>query len=321
MTWLLSLIVLVSMSSALAADADGCKDHPLITRYPGSEILFCDEQQYNDYKVVTGPIVFPSGSNWAFESQLDIGGKVTRLAYQVNGTVTSVEVFKNYTDALAAGGFEILVTGKAEKGSNDIAGPNWTNKIYRELPPVASNGLGNHGFVERRRYVAAKHASADGDVYVTVMVNQREENQVNWQVDIIEVEAMKTGLVKVDAAYLKSEIERTGRVALYGIFFDTDRSEIKSESADAMKAIVDLLKQNPSWNLYVVGHTDMTGSLDHNMQLSAARAKSVVTELTTKHGIAGDRLEGHGVGPLSPVATNANDDGKGKNRRVELVRL
>ncbi|MCB1060537.1 MAG: DUF4892 domain-containing protein [Calditrichaeota bacterium] len=320
MTLIMSLIVFMFAQLSFAADADGCKDHPLITRYPGSEIIYCSEQQYNDYKVITGPIVFTGGADWKFETQIDVGGKITRLAYQVNGTVTSAEVFKNYTDALEAAGFEILVIGKAEKGSNDVAGPNWTNKIYRELPPVAGNGLGNYGFVERRRYVAAKHASATGDVYVTVMVNQRSEEQVNAQVDIIEAEAMKTGLIKVDAAYLKSEIDRIGHVALYGIYFDTDKSDVKPESADEMTAIAELLKQNKEWKLYVVGHTDMTGSLDHNMQLSEARAKSVVTELTTKHGIAGDRLEGHGIGPLSPVAANSSDDGKGQNRRVELVK-
>jgi OOP family OmpA-OmpF porin len=70
----------------------------------------------------------------------------------------------------------------------------------------------------------------------------------------------------------------------------------------------------------VVGHTDMTGALDHNMQLSESRAKSVVAELTGKHGIAADRLSGYGAGPLSPVATNSSDEGKAKNRRVELVK-
>ena len=70
----------------------------------------------------------------------------------------------------------------------------------------------------------------------------------------------------------------------------------------------------------MVGHTDAVGKVDDNQKLSQARAKAVVTELTTKHGIAAARLDGYGVGPLSPAATNDSEDGRAKNRRVELVK-
>lgn len=308
--------LLVLTNFVLGTDKDGCKDHPLITRYPGSEIEYCETQQYDEYKLVLG-----KWENNKFVKELDLGGKITRIHYALmNTTVSSVEVFKNYTDALAEANFETLATGKAEGGPIDMAGHTWLTKALTNLPNPVSGQLGNYGFTDRRRYIAAKHSSGDGDVYIALHVTQRSENEVRAQLDIIEVAPVKSGLVKVDVAYLKSELERAGRVALYGIYFDTDKSEIKSESADAINAIVDLLKQNSSWNLYVVGHTDMTGSLEHNMQLSDARAKSVVTKLTGMHGISASRLSGYGVGPLSPVATNSNDDGKAKNRRVELVK-
>jgi outer membrane protein OmpA-like peptidoglycan-associated protein len=256
-----------------------------------------------------------------FAKELDLGGRITRIHYALTNTdVSSVEVFKNYTDALAAAKFETLAQGKAEGGPIDMAGHTWLNKALKNLPNEVSGQLGNFGHTDRRRYIAAKHSSGDGDIYVALHVTQRSDNEVRAQLDVTEVEAVKTGLVKVDVAYLKSELERTGHVALYGIYFDTDKSEIKAESNNALTAIADLLKQNAGWNLYVVGHTDMTGELDHNMKLSDARAKSVVTELTAKHGVAANRLTGYGVGPLAPVAGNDTEDGKAKNRRVELVK-
>jgi OmpA-OmpF porin, OOP family len=69
----------------------------------------------------------------------------------------------------------------------------------------------------------------------------------------------------------------------------------------------------------VVGHTDNVGTIDANMKLSQARATAVVAALTSKYGITAIRLKAYGVGPLAPVAGNKTDDGKAKNRRVELV--
>jgi OmpA-OmpF porin, OOP family len=126
--------------------------------------------------------------------------------------------------------------------------------------------------------------------------------------------------VVADAAAFGNDLKATGHVAVYGIYFDTDKSELKPESKPALEEIAKLLAQNPGFKLKVVGHTDMTGSLDANMKLSQARAEAVVQALVTRNGVAPSRLKGYGVGPLSPVATNDTDEGRAKNRRVELVK-
>ena len=118
---------------------------------------------------------------------------------------------------------------------------------------------------------------------------------------------------------MANDIERTGRVAVYGIYFDTDSYTIKPESKPTLTAISELLKTNSRLNLYVVGHTDFTGNLDHNMELSQNRAQAVVDALVKDYGISAKRLIARGVGPLSPVSTNKTDEGKQLNRRVELV--
>jgi outer membrane protein OmpA-like peptidoglycan-associated protein len=148
---------------------------------------------------------------------------------------------------------------------------------------------------------------------------QAEKGNGKIWLRIIEKKAM-TQYIQADAAALGTGLDATGHVAIYGIFFDTNKSEVKPESAPALQEIAKLLTQHPRLSLKVVGHTDMTGQLDANMKLSQARAEAVVQALTSRHGIAPARLKPYGVGPLAPVATNDNDDGRGRNRRVELVK-
>ncbi|MDN5941942.1 MAG: OmpA family protein, partial [Nitrospira sp.] len=110
-----------------------------------------------------------------------------------------------------------------------------------------------------------------------------------------------------------------GRVVLDGIFFDTDKATIKVESKPALDAIATFLADNAALKAYIVGHTDGTGEFGHNMQLSKDRAAAVVAALVNDYKIAPERLAAHGVGPLSPARANKSDDGRTRNRRVELV--
>ncbi len=136
---------------------------------------------------------------------------------------------------------------------------------------------------------------------------------------IIEKQAMTQEIV-ADVKFMAEGINTTGHVALYGIYFDFNKADVKPESEPALKEITKLLQQDPKLKLYVVGHTDNVGGLDYNMKLSQQRAEAVVKELVSKYKVAGDRLKSGGVGPLAPVASNDTEDGKSKNRRVELVK-
>lgn len=148
----------------------------------------------------------------------------------------------------------------------------------------------------------------------------RTYNRVVVLLEVAETAAMDSGLVTVDAAAMAKEIDATGRVALYGIYFDTNRAELKPESDAALLEIVKLLQQDPKLTLLVVGHTDSVGGYDANMTLSSRRAAAVFEALTAKHGIAAARLRPVGVGMAAPVASNASEEGRARNRRVELVR-
>ena len=136
---------------------------------------------------------------------------------------------------------------------------------------------------------------------------------------IIEKEAMAQEIV-ANAEAFSNDLKKTGHVAVYGIYFDTGQSVIKPESEAALSEIAKLLKKESGLKVNVVGHTDNVGAMDNNMKLSQARGEAVVKTLVTKYGIAADRLKGYGVGSLAPVASNDAENGKAKNRRVELVK-
>ncbi len=109
------------------------------------------------------------------------------------------------------------------------------------------------------------------------------------------------------------------QIALYGILFDLDSATIKPESRTTLEQIATLLSSKPELDIVIVGHTDNKGSLTYNMELSERRAKAVEAALVKDFGIGQTRLSAWGAGYLSPVASNRNDAGRAKNRRVELV--
>jgi len=139
-----------------------------------------------------------------------------------------------------------------------------------------------------------------------------------YRLTIVEREKMKQK-IEANPDALFGDIATTGHAAVYGIYFDHGSANIKSESKPSLKAIADMLKANKSLKLFVVGHTDMTGKFEYNMQLSLKRAQSVVNVLIKKHRISVGRLKGKGAGPLCPVGSNKNENGRKLNRRVELV--
>ena len=169
-------------------------------------------------------------------------------------------------------------------------------------------------------------SNRDGSSFLKLVKNGRETwVEVSayitdeWTLFIVEKGAMEQSVV-ANAEALANDIKWAGHVAVYGIYFDTAKAVVKPESDAAIAEIAKLLSANPSLSVHVVGHTDNVGPLDVNMKLSQARADAVVQVLVTRHAVAAARLKASGVGPLAPVASNDTEDGKAKNRRVELVK-
>ena len=167
------------------------------------------------------------------------------------------------------------------------------------------------------RYAVAKKSSASAETHVVVATSTDGSAIIKTQVIIIESAAMQNKMT--DASAMAEAISGSGSIALYGIYFDSGKSTMKPGSTPTLKEIAKLLKNQTSLTLIVVGHTDNEGSYGYNMNLSKERARSVVRELVNKHDISTRRLSHDGVGYLAPVASNRTEEGRVRNRRVQLV--
>ena len=302
-----------------AQDVSGSMDHPLITRFPDSTITWYEEQGYEPYQIAVGPVT----GYRAIDEWEKVEGKITRINYMLEGERSFYEVYSNYLSAIKKAGFEIMAEGfdknSSAKGAIGQRGFLGVHYIANPIPPGKSYLMQGSATSGGSGYVAAKLKRSEDTVFIVLGIAQYRQDAIVTMVDIIEQKVMEDDLITVDAEAMSKDIDIYGKVALYGIFFDYDKATITAESADAMKEIATLLTNRADLELYVVGHTDMKGSLDYNINLSQRRAASVVDALAKDHGIDASRLTPKGVGPLVPVMTNKNDKGRASNRRVELV--
>jgi len=188
-------------------------------------------------------------------------------------------------------------------------------KIRRNIQNASKKIGGNVVFDDHFNKTSTIVLQKDGN---ETWVEVKSYNNM-YRLMIVEKKIMEQEVV-ANAEAMGNDINTIGHVSIYGIYFDTGKSEIKPESDAAISEIAKLLKNNAALKLYVVGHTDSVGSFDSNMKLSKDRAEAVAKALIVKYGIISDRLKFHGVASLSPVASNDTEDGKQKNRRVELVK-
>ena len=164
----------------------------------------------------------------------------------------------------------------------------------------------------------------EGYIYASIAASgHKNRDCTDIFLRVLEEKPMSPGKVKVniDAETMAEDIDEKGSVSLYGIHFNTDKANIKEKSESTLAEIAKLLDQEPKLNLGVVGHTDATGNIDYNMNLSQRRAEAVVEFLTTEYDLDDEKLTPYGIGPLAPVSSNEEEDGRARNRRVELIKI
>ncbi len=283
-TLFVALAAIAIASTAFGqTDTAGSKDYPGLTRPQNYNISSYRELRFDTF-------TFRVKENGR-ERKQDVEGHRYYFRYDYNsqgdpskGAMPSaLEVIRNYQNAVrAVGGKVLLEEGEGGDRGTTLHFAKGGNEVWIQLHVVAWGGV--------------------------------------YTMDIIEKQAMQQE-VTLDAASMASSIADSGSVAIYGINFDTAKSDIKPDSEPAIDEIAKMLTNNPALKVYIVGHTDMVGDAASNMRLSQARAQSVITALVSKHGIAAARLIAFGNGAYAPVASNKTDDGRAKNRRVELVEI
>jgi len=270
--WLVCAALMLFAAGAYAQDAEqpqdaeGCKDSPLVTRFPGSTIQSCDNKEFEQADFPLGP---DKDGN---DRSKHLEGEYHYWAFGTRDGTSEIQVFRNFQTALKNAA---LVVDYANSPEQLVAhkGNTWI-------------------FIDNR-----------GSYYLLTVIKETQMKQE----------------VVADASTLNDEIQKTGHVAVYGIHFDTGKAAILPESADTLQQILALLQQNADLKLRIEGHTDNQGQAAANQGLSEKRAQAVLGWLVA-NGVEMSRLTAKGFGQTKPIADNSTEDGRAKNRRVELAK-
>ena len=211
-------------------------------------------------------------------------GCVTKIDYTMDSETSPVAIYRNYLAAIQKIGGQQLNEGfDANDKTTHAAGEHIFALSNAAQPPIAL-------------------------LYIP--------SGFSYTLTIIEPKAMEQSVV---AEKLADDIKSKGYATLY-INFDNNKSDLKDDGVAAVKEIVKLLNNDKSLKLSVDGHTDNIGSATANKKLSLDRARSVMKAIVDQ-GINAARLTASGYGSEVPIADNRTDEGRGKNRRVELTRI
>jgi outer membrane protein OmpA-like peptidoglycan-associated protein len=320
--WLPALCTVLFLAvMANAQDVVGSKDPAGMKRYEGSELIGYRAPKFDEYLLPLGTPTSMAPPVYAKSKQIE--GLVSYYTYLAPEGRTPAELFRNYKQEFQRLGIQTLYEKNA--GQAGWFGPT-LDKIAEDSD--LSQILAYDEADERIMVGKSKDASPSYYlVFVTAykdgVIPERLQSKVQKgralaQLVVVTPEQMEKKMAFVNADDMKQALHESGKVALYGVYFDTDKDVVKSESQPTLEEIAKLLKGEPPLRLHVVGHTDNQGKAEYNLDLSRRRAASVVRELA-KMGIAANRLDSFGCGLYSPVVSNGTEDGRAKNRRVELV--
>jgi len=275
---------------AAAEDWGGCKDHPLLSRMPNYFIYGCDHSQFEMRRFPVGPM------NKEGKAQLqEVEGEFWSIQYVINEGATKasgLQIQRNFQNA-------------AKKAGGTVEGtyPQWCtlelDESFKEGNPCTNYGT----------TLKLNKGGKDYWVFVNAVPDE------GYKLYILAVGAMQQD---VSVNELVEKLNKEGFLTLY-INFDTGKATIKSDSDKTLDDAAAALKAAPNLKIEVGGHTDNVGTPQANEKLSGERAQAVMAALV-KRGVAANRLTAKGYGQTAPIADNRTEDGRAKNRRVELVK-
>jgi outer membrane protein OmpA-like peptidoglycan-associated protein len=323
-------VLFAAMASAqpgLTSDIPGAKDHPLIPRYDGSTIFGYKVERYSEATMPLGPATKTYDAKRSFEKFEKLEGPRTRILYLAPPERTSLEVYRNYRNALEKQGFSTLYECRADECGIQIDDAIY---FYSNERQITTSQAAQYAFtqgVEDARLWVGKLDRREGPVWVLVFTglsgnagDSRFGGRVQVLVDVLDKGTMEQRMVTVGAREIETNINRDGRQVIYGILFDFDKADIKPESKAQLDQMAALMKANPALKVYIVGHTDNQGTIEYNLSLSQRRAEAITRALATQYAIPAARMVARGMGPFAPVTSNDTEDGRAKNRRVEIVK-
>lgn len=312
-------------SVAYAADVGGSSDYPLVGRYEGSEIVGYNVTDYDETQLIGAPFEPVNAGSRTGPGFKTHEGRILLIYYKLPQGRSTLEVLRNFETSLKAKGFQVpfvcaTADGTCFAGGQPDAGYHLGTAVGDPLAlPKLGGDYVHNWFQQAGRYLLARLDRPDGAVYAALYVGQSQDGNVAI-VRVVETKEMETGKITfVNASQMERAIADAGKIALYGILFDFDKDTLKPESKPTLDEIAKLLGAKPGLSLKIVGHTDNQGAADYNMDLSRRRAANVAAALIRDYGVDGGRLSSEGAGLTQPIASNDTEEGRTKNRRVELI--
>lgn len=291
------LFTVITTSSAFAQkDASGCTDPQLFNRMPGHYIERCPTSPFEMRRFPVGPL----GADGTTKL-VEVEGQWRIFAYlptEGAAKASPLQIQRNFQNAVKAAG-----------GTVEGSYPEWCKMHLDD-----SFKLGN-SCTESGTTLKLTKNGKETWVFVDATAAGQTGYQSGYTLYILEREAMAQDIV---ANELLDKINKDGMIALY-LNFDTASANLQASSNSQIDQVAAMLKSNAALNIEIAGHTDNVGAADANQKLSEARAAALVKALTSR-GIAASRLTAKGYGASQPIADNRTEDGRGKNRRVELAK-
>lgn len=305
-----------------AQDVPDSKDPAGMKRYAASELIGYRASKVDEYLLPLGPPKSMAPPAYAKSTPLE--GLISYYTYMAPTGRTPAELYRNYKQEFMRLGIDTLY----EKGAGQ---PGWFGPTFNEV--AAATGVSQILAYDEaeERLLVGRNKEANPTYYVVFVTAYKdgvipdrlrgriEKGRALAQLVVVTPEEMENRMTFVNADDMKHALDDSGRVALYGVYFDSDKDVVKAESKPTFEEIAKLMRSEPTLRLHVVGHTDNQGRPDYNVDLSQRRASNVVRTLTSNYGIAANRLDAFGCGQYSPAAANGTEGGRAKNRRVELV--
>ena len=295
------LIILMGLVLLLdAKDIKGSSDYPLLGRIPGSTIYAYDQK---GYKTLYYPTKY---ENYKVESK-KLAGKYRKIGYLLPESLSTEAAVAIYEQKLKELSTDIV--WHCEDASVDL---------IVKLHKLQKDDI--VGVAPREVYCLSAIGNIEGKQYAFYIESRSKHKKSYLDLHVVEADALDTTLELVSAEKIAQDIDTQGHIALYGIMFEFDSDKIKPSSEASLKEIADYLGANGDVSLYVVGHTDNKGDYAYNLDLSKRRANAIKKYLVQTHHVNPKRLQAVGVGPVAPIARNSSEEGRKKNRRVELVK-
>ncbi len=335
---LLFYVLLLFELHAFGADVPGSQDPAGLQRWTGSSIVGYQSPRQDEYYYSTGSSrSFGNPNPFGPDSQ-KLQGFVSRWTYLVpDGSHSVAEIFSHYQTELGKLGLETVYFPDPDKDG-------WFGPGYANWEQRAKLGQILDYNEAEERYLVARSTGGESVYYVLFVTSFKDgvvpealKNILKVKMPLVQLDIIAPSADQLQEPATEARpslagkreamnpdemlrrLQSTGSVTLYGLVFEAEKDALLPESAPSVERIAELLRKDPALKLYIVCHTEHTGTLEASRDLSERRAKAVVRELVSRHKVAAGRLMAAGAAFLAPVAADTTEEGRARNRRVVLI--